>query len=447
MDVNMKFIFFSVIFIIIFSEAEPNPTERSTHFNKLDFLVKFLFPKEPDIVRVRNAEEGRAANKVTTLDFIGLIERYGYPAEEHHVTTEDGYNLKIHRIPSSPLSNNQQNKTVVLLIHGILCTSDCWVLFGANKDLAFLLADKGYDVWVGNFRGNSYCRSHVEMSPQDPNFWQFSYHDKGTKDLPATIDYVLDYTNSETLHYIGHSMGTTTLLALLSTKPEYNAKIKLGICLAPVAFWKELSSTFNFLVNIGSQIKEFFNTNNIYEFGSLSSTSITLGRILCANKAITQPLCITIMFVLAGANPAQLNTTMLPELLLHCPGGTSVKTLDHYYQNMMTGKFQNFDYGYLGNYERYKQRTPIEYNVKKITAPIALFYGANDPISLKTNVLYLYKQLPNAVLLEEIPYKSFNHVDFMWSIDAKTLLYDHLIEVMQKFDVESDLSGFKRYIP
>lgn len=61
----------------------------------------------------------------------------------------------------------------------------------------------------------------------------------GTRDLPAMIDYVLNYTKQQTLHYIGHSMGTTTLFILLSMKPEYNSKINLGICLAPIAIWKE----------------------------------------------------------------------------------------------------------------------------------------------------------------------------------------------------------------
>ena len=53
------------------------------------------------------------------------------------------------------------------------------------------------------------------------------------------IDYILNYTNQKTLHYIGYSMGSTELFVLLSMKPEYNAKIKLGICLAPIAIWKE----------------------------------------------------------------------------------------------------------------------------------------------------------------------------------------------------------------
>lgn len=67
-----------------------------------------------------------------------------------------------------------------------------------------------------------------------------SFHEIGTRDLPAMIDYVLNYTKQKTLRYIGHSMGTTVLFVLLSMKPKYNTKIKLGILLAPVAIWKKL---------------------------------------------------------------------------------------------------------------------------------------------------------------------------------------------------------------
>jgi lysosomal acid lipase/cholesteryl ester hydrolase len=71
----------------------------------------------------------------------------------------------------------------------------------------------------------------------------------GTKDLPAMFNYILKYTGQKDLHYIGHSMGTTILFALLSTKPEYNLKIKMAICLAPVAFWVEVSPIYNEIIN------------------------------------------------------------------------------------------------------------------------------------------------------------------------------------------------------
>jgi lysosomal acid lipase/cholesteryl ester hydrolase len=35
----------------------------------------------------------------------------------------------------------------------------------------FLLADKGYDVWVGNNRGNGYSMKHIKYNTSDDQFW------------------------------------------------------------------------------------------------------------------------------------------------------------------------------------------------------------------------------------------------------------------------------------
>ncbi|XP_011702567.1 PREDICTED: lipase 1-like, partial [Wasmannia auropunctata] len=179
---------------------------------------------------------------------------------------------------------------------------------------------------------------------------------------------------------------------------------------------------------------EFFDFNEIYEIAPLSSTSITIGRTLCADKAITQSLCVAIIFLIVGSDPAQLNATALPEILSHFPDGSSIQTLHHYFQNIITEKFQAYDYGHFNNYKQYGQITPIMYDLKKITAPLALFYGANDLRTPKSSVLETYRHLPNIIVLEENPYKLFNHMDFLWAIDAKTLMYDRLIELLQEFD-------------
>lgn len=76
MELDMKFIFFSIILITLLSEAELNPSKRSIFFNKTDFLLNFLFPKEPGVLRVRNSEEARAVNKVTTLDFVSVMRYF-----------------------------------------------------------------------------------------------------------------------------------------------------------------------------------------------------------------------------------------------------------------------------------------------------------------------------------------------------------------------------------
>jgi len=36
--------------------------------------------------------------------------------------------------------------------------------------------------------------------------------------------------------------------------------------------------------------------------------TITLARTLCADKTITQAVCIALLFLIFGSNPAQLNT-------------------------------------------------------------------------------------------------------------------------------------------
>ncbi|XP_025991603.1 lipase 3 isoform X3 [Solenopsis invicta] len=406
-----------------------------------DEFLNLVFPKDSGLMKVRKMNPiERMTINTKVLDFIGMVEQYGYPAEEHNVTTEDGYNLKIHRIPGSPLLNNKIKKEIVFLEHAILCSSDAWVIYGPKKDLAFLLADQGYDVWVGNMRGNTYCRSHVNMTIYDRKFWQYSYHEVGTKDLPAMFDYILKYTEQKDLYYIGHSMGTTSLFALLSTKPEYNVKIKMAILMAPAVLWIEISPTLNEIANIFPIVKKVLENHQIYDVLPQSLTIVTMGKILCNDNMITQSICVTIFFVLAGADPAQLNTTSLPYLISHCPAGASVQSFEHYYQNVLTKDFRQYDYGINENYKRYKQKTPPEYDLKKITAPIVMFYAENDAIVREQNVLELSKRLPNVLLTEKVPYKFFNHVDFTWAINAKTLVFDRVLELIQQFDTNQNIS-------
>ena len=71
-----------------------------------------------------------------------------------------------------------------------------------------MLADSGYDVWMGNVRGNTYSRNHTTTSPKSPKFWDFSFDEMAAGDLPAMVNYVTETTGRSKIFYIGHSQGT-----------------------------------------------------------------------------------------------------------------------------------------------------------------------------------------------------------------------------------------------
>lgn len=115
-----------------------------------------------------------------------------------------------------------------------------------------MLADAGYDVWFGNARGTTESRKHVEHSPDgsDRNlFWMFTWHEIGKYDLPANIDYILETTSQEKLHYIGYSQGTTSFFVMMSERPEYEQKVISMSALAPVAFLANLQHPIHRALN------------------------------------------------------------------------------------------------------------------------------------------------------------------------------------------------------
>ncbi|KAG5869353.1 hypothetical protein JTB14_013646 [Gonioctena quinquepunctata] len=181
------------------------------------------------------------------MDIIGQIKYHEYPVERHEVQTEDGYMLTLHRISSGRNSpDNHTNKNPVLLQHGLM--------------------DNGYDVWLGNARGNTYSRKHRTMDPDEHRaFWNFSWHEMGVFDLPAAIDYILNTTDSSVLDYIGHSQGGTALLVMGSQRSDYNEKIKLMIGLAPAAFFSNLSPLLKTVAALHKPL-EVADSLNVLEF-------------------------------------------------------------------------------------------------------------------------------------------------------------------------------------
>lgn len=117
----------------------------------------------------------------------------GWATESYTVTTEDGYILDVHRIPGK-LTDSSKPKPAVLLQHGLDCDMMMWVFNSPELAPAFILAENGFDVWMGNNRGNRYSMGHTSLSHKHEKYWDFSQEELGLYDAPAIIDLVIEKT-------------------------------------------------------------------------------------------------------------------------------------------------------------------------------------------------------------------------------------------------------------
>lgn len=387
-----------------------------------------IAPKKVD----HDCEDDDPLIRMTTPQMIAF---HGYHAESHTVVTEDGYILTIHRIPfRKNVSDKVSPLKTVLLHHGLLGSSADWVIPGPQKGLAYILSEAGYDVWLANVRGNTYSRAHVSRNTDSFAFWNFTFHDVSQHDLPAVIDYIMEIKNwNVKINYIGHSMGTTVLFAMLSTKTQYNNILRAGFALAPVAYMKDIKSPIRLLAKLSNNIEYLMKLLGANEFLPQNSVLRWLSKHACEINHYEEALCENSLFVLCGHDEKQFNRTLLPILLGHVPAGASTRTLIHYAQEIKNnGRFQMYDYGSSGNFKEYGTIEPPEYPVHKITLPIALLSSKNDWLASDIDVTNLYIHLANPIEHYVVPLKEFNHIDFLWAIDAPTLVYKKLLQLLEE---------------
>ncbi|ETN70864.1 hydrolase, alpha/beta domain protein, partial [Necator americanus] len=366
-----------------------------------------------------------------------IIEHWGYPAEIYTVTTEDGYILELHRIPYGKNDAKPTSpRPVVFMQHGLECSSSNWVTNLPDESAGFIFADSGFDVWLGNMRGNTYSTKHINLNPKHEKFWEWTWDEMSKYDLESMIDKALNVSGQQQLYYIGHSQGTLTMFSKLSVDKQFSNKIKKFFALAPVGSVAHIKGMLKFLADTFSL--EFDTWNDIFGAGEFLPNNWVMKLVadaVCGGLKVEAALCDNVLFLIAGPESNQMNQTRTPVYLTHTPAGTSTMNVKHWLQMVKKGTVAMFDYGTKENKKKYGQANPPEYDFTQIQNPIYLYWGDSDWLADPQDISgYLLPRIQHT-LVANTELNDYNHLDFIWGLRAPADIYYPIVKI-----INADLS-------
>ncbi|KAF5291044.1 hypothetical protein FQA39_LY14477 [Lamprigera yunnana] len=369
------------------------------------------------------------------LEVPEIVRRKGYPLEEYPVTTEDGYTLTVFRIPHGKESKGKKKRKPIFLQHGMTLNSGIYVNIG-NKSLAYILADAGYDVWLGNFRGSMYSKNHSKLSVNDEEFWNYTFHENGVYDIPSQLNIVYNITQQKVI-FIGYSLGSTAVYIYSSLFPEAaKDRIDIIINFAPSIYTEEVGKLFTLVGYMWWLLEtpaQLIFKGKIYVRQPIPFDAV---KMLCLPFPFQMRMCQLLEMTALGFNFAQNDPETLPITILHNTDTASIKSITHFIQIGFSKRFQYFDYGVARNLKLYNTTNPPLYNLSKVQVPTYTFAGKNDLAVSQKSLDRLYEELPRETLrygvyhVEDI---NFSHLNFITAKDIVPLVYEHLLKFLENF--------------
>ncbi|XP_018019992.1 gastric triacylglycerol lipase [Hyalella azteca] len=359
----------------------------------------------------------------------------GYPFQEFQVTTSDGYILSLHRIPGLKGSSPTTYGPPVLLMHGLAMASTSFLALGPSNSLGYILADAGYDVWLGNFRGNTFSRKHTSLNPDsDQSFWHFSQDEMASQDIPSMIDFI--YTkNPVKLIYIGYSQGGRTGL-MAATNSAVCDKLKLMIVLASTGA-RTLTDAAAGRALVLSRIWTLLEFIGKPEIMSRNLGIAPVLGLICKRKSLLSDVCALLVSKyfgtrLKGDDLYTYRQDHLPLIFANLLDGSSARQFSHQEQ-LTRGVLRKFDFGIFGNPSRYGSKEAPVYDLTTVQCPVAIYWADNDPRTPKTDVDRIAAEIPNVVATTQVERYYFNHIDFIFADLAKSLVYDSIVQLMSQY--------------
>ncbi|GMS80017.1 hypothetical protein PENTCL1PPCAC_2192, partial [Pristionchus entomophagus] len=365
------------------------------------------------------------------------IRKWGYPVETHNVITEDGYVLEMHRIPHGRNKgmSNTTCRPVILLQHGLEMDSSNWVDNPPEQAAAYVMADAGFDVWMGNVRGNRYGRKHIKLdSGTDAKFWKFSWQDMADRDLPALVNRALRESGVDSLHYVGHSQGSLIMFARLSEDERLKKQISSFHALAPAVYVANIKGLFRRFQFAIPMLRWWNSHSTIGELVPVSLFRLASASI-CAHT-FSFGICSSILFNIAGPQSQYYNETRTPVYFSHVLSGTSARNVVHWTQMVIDRATRKFDFGSRRkNMAAYKSPNPPIYDFSKVTVPVHIYWGAKDWLVSDEDIESRLIPALNGTRIEtRRKFADYNHFDFVWGTTASRDVYSPIINDVKQVE-------------
>lgn len=351
---------------------------------------------------------------------LNLIGPSGYTCVEHTAQTKDGFLLGLQRVSSGILNLEAISAPPVLLLHGLFMGGDAWFMDSPNESLGFILADRGYDVWVGNVRGTKWSHGHESLSDGDKEFWDWSWEEMALYDLEAMLSYINSKTSSK-VFVVGHSQGTIMSLAAF-TQPDIVSMVEAAALLSPISYLDHITSKF-VLNLVHMYLDEALGLMGMHQLNLKSDILTNMIEMACDGHVD----CSDLLASITGENCC-FNSSRVDVYLEYEPHPSSVKNLKHLFQMIRKGTFARYDYGSIKNLLQYGQLKPPAFDLSKIpkSLPIWMAHGGNDALGDVIDVQHTLKELkskPTVLFLED-----YGHIDFLLSTRGYEDIYANMID-------------------
>jgi pimeloyl-ACP methyl ester carboxylesterase len=327
----------------------------------------------------------------------------GHPAiQTHEVVTEDGITLQLWRVPAAVPSKP------VLVMHGLQCSSREWFVGLDTDSLPWFLWREGFDVWVGNNRGNFFTTTPT---------WDWTYVEMGDYDVPAMVNFIVAETEAPAIGYIGHSQGATQAFIHFAENANTASKIAYFAGLAPAVFMTQRVLMWNVFAQ--------FHIDDIVSLataqpGTAFLTYEEMQRDKCWSVSFTDGLCTSMCGGDMGGTYMHSTSGWAPKCLdkFRCiPAGSSSDNIRAFADSLRDGGFQ----AYLTNLGR-----PI--NFTNLNMKIGLAAGTMDQFMTPEDVQQIQSECRPGIVEDFWEVEGAGHMDLMWGTALPQTVFVPLAE-------------------